>query len=177
MSVRSRLCRWTLWAGRGRVRQSTLSQRRTLSGRCQRIPVFVSTWFLRCHVSGEQYTPLCFMWSLMYLNECGNTESTHTKWKESMLSVWFCLQLDIDYCESGPCQNGAQCFSLASDYYCKCPEDYEGKNCSQLKDHCLITPCQGRLPRRFMRISTHINDKAAILLNIQSFVDKETCLK
>uniref|UniRef100_A0A8C2KB52 Delta-like protein n=1 Tax=Cyprinus carpio TaxID=7962 RepID=A0A8C2KB52_CYPCA len=58
------------------------------------------------------------------------------------VGVILSLQLDIDYCESGPCQNGAQCFSLASDYYCKCPEDYEGKNCSQLKDHCLITPCQ-----------------------------------
>lgn len=56
----------------------------------------------------------------------------------------FCaLQLDIDYCEGNPCQNGAPCFNLATDYYCKCPEDYEGKNCSHLKDHCRTTPCEG----------------------------------
>ncbi len=78
-----------------------------------------------------------------------------TLWAGIRVCVWFCLQLDIDYCESGPCQNGAQCFSLASDYYCKCPEDYQGKNCSQLKDHCLITPCQGRLPRKYSSISIY----------------------
>lgn len=54
-----------------------------------------------------------------------------------------CLQLDIDYCEPNPCQNGAQCFNLAMDYFCNCPEDYEGKNCSHLKDHCRTTPCEG----------------------------------
>ena len=53
------------------------------------------------------------------------------------------LQLDIDYCEPNPCQNGAQCFNLAMDYFCNCPEDYEGKNCSHLKDHCRTTPCEG----------------------------------
>lgn len=52
-------------------------------------------------------------------------------------------QLDIDYCEGNPCQNGAPCFNLATDYFCKCPEDYEGKNCSHLKDHCRTTPCEG----------------------------------
>lgn len=52
-------------------------------------------------------------------------------------------QLDIDYCEPNPCLNGAQCYNRASDYFCKCPEDYEGKNCSHLKDHCRTTPCEG----------------------------------
>lgn len=56
------------------------------------------------------------------------------------LAIW---QLDIDYCEPNPCQNGAQCYNRASDYFCKCPEDYEGKNCSHLKDHCRTTPCEG----------------------------------
>uniref|UniRef100_A0A6Q2ZCH1 Delta-like protein n=1 Tax=Esox lucius TaxID=8010 RepID=A0A6Q2ZCH1_ESOLU len=53
------------------------------------------------------------------------------------------VPLDIDYCMESPCQNGAQCFNLATDYFCKCPEDYEGKNCSHLKDHCRTTPCKG----------------------------------
>lgn len=52
-------------------------------------------------------------------------------------------QLDIDYCSPNPCQNGAPCFNLATDYYCACPEDYEGKNCSHLKDHCRTTTCKG----------------------------------
>ncbi|KAL8173368.1 UNVERIFIED_CONTAM: Protein jagged-1, partial [Gekko kuhli] len=53
-------------------------------------------------------------------------------------------QLDIDYCEPNPCQNGAQCFNYENDYFCSnCPEDYEGKNCSHLKDHCRSTPCEG----------------------------------
>lgn len=56
------------------------------------------------------------------------------------LAIW---QLDIDYCEPNPCQNGAQCYNRASDYFCKCPEDYEGKNCSHLKDHCRTTTCEG----------------------------------
>nr|XP_046232806.1 protein jagged-1a-like isoform X3 [Scatophagus argus] len=49
---------------------------------------------------------------------------------------------DIDYCLRGPCQNGGQCFNVAADYVCKCPEDYEGKNCSRLKDHCSAAPCK-----------------------------------
>uniref|UniRef100_A0A7N8XXP7 Delta-like protein n=1 Tax=Mastacembelus armatus TaxID=205130 RepID=A0A7N8XXP7_9TELE len=53
-----------------------------------------------------------------------------------------CPQLDIDYCLHSPCQNGGQCFNLASDYVCECPEDYEGKNCSRLRDHCRSTPCK-----------------------------------
>lgn len=55
-------------------------------------------------------------------------------------------QLDIDYCSPNPCQNGALCFNLATDYYCACPEDYEGKNCSHLKDHCRTTTCKGMPP-------------------------------
>lgn len=55
-------------------------------------------------------------------------------------------QLDIDYCSPNPCQNGASCFNRATDYYCACPEDYEGKNCSHLKDHCRTTTCKGTPP-------------------------------
>lgn len=55
-------------------------------------------------------------------------------------------QLDIDYCSPNPCQNGASCFNLATDYYCACPDDYEGKNCSHLKDHCRTTTCKGMTP-------------------------------
>ncbi|KAG9344704.1 hypothetical protein JZ751_010390 [Albula glossodonta] len=43
-------------------------------------------------------------------------------------------------CDPNPCQNRAPCHSLSGDYYCACPEGYEGKDCSQLKDHCRMAP-------------------------------------
>ena len=50
-----------------------------------------------------------------------------------MFPAWSLVpQLDIDYCEPNPCQNGAQCYNRASDYFCKCPEDYEGKNLNKV---------------------------------------------
>lgn len=53
------------------------------------------------------------------------------------------LQMDIDFCEPNPCQNGAKCYDLGGDYYCACPDDYDGKNCSHLKDHCKNNSCKG----------------------------------
>lgn len=53
------------------------------------------------------------------------------------------LQLDIDFCLDSPCLNGGQCFNSVDDYICECPEDYEGKNCSRLRDHCLTASCKG----------------------------------
>uniref|UniRef100_A0A8C7ZLS3 Jagged canonical Notch ligand 1 n=1 Tax=Oryzias sinensis TaxID=183150 RepID=A0A8C7ZLS3_9TELE len=52
------------------------------------------------------------------------------------------LQLDIDFCLDSPCLNGGQCFNSVDDYICECPEDYEGKNCSRLRDHCLTASCK-----------------------------------
>jgi len=46
-------------------------------------------------------------------------------------------------CESNPCENKASCYSLPGDFYCACPEDFEGKTCENRKDHCKTTPCQG----------------------------------
>lgn len=36
----------------------------------------------------------------------------------------------MDFCEPSPCLNGARCYNLEGDYYCACPEDFGGKNCS-----------------------------------------------
>ncbi|KAL0164367.1 hypothetical protein M9458_040120, partial [Cirrhinus mrigala] len=49
----------------------------------------------------------------------------------------------LNPCEPNPCQNMASCYSLPGDFYCACPEDYEGKTCENRKDHCKTTPCQG----------------------------------
>ena len=44
--------------------------------------------------------------------------------------------LEIDYCESNPCQHGARCTSQfdIEDYVCDCPKCYKGKDCNQGKN-------------------------------------------
>uniref|UniRef100_A0A8D1NRF2 Delta-like protein n=1 Tax=Sus scrofa TaxID=9823 RepID=A0A8D1NRF2_PIG len=50
-------------------------------------------------------------------------------------------QVDIDFCEPSPCQNGAPCYNLEGDYYCACPDHVSGKNCSELLvDGCGLEP-------------------------------------
>lgn len=77
------------------------------------------------------------------------------------------VQLNVDYCQPNPCQNGAQCFNLASDYLCKCTEDYEGKNCSHLKDHCRTTSCKGEKSQPPGRLSTRSHFKPALKAKVR----------
>ena len=37
--------------------------------------------------------------------------------------------LDIDDCESGPCQNGATCIDKVADYECICVKGFTGHDC------------------------------------------------
>lgn len=56
----------------------------------------------------------------------------------------FCiLQVDHDHCSPNPCENDAPCFNTQADYYCHCPEDWEGKNCSTPRLQCNSPPCEG----------------------------------
>lgn len=48
-----------------------------------------------------------------------------------------------DPCEPDPCENEATCHSMEQDFYCACPEGYEGKTCEQLRERCESAPCQG----------------------------------
>ena len=41
--------------------------------------------------------------------------------------------LDINECDSDPCENGAPCTHTVADYDCDCPEGYTGKNCDTCK--------------------------------------------
>ncbi|XP_049467956.1 LOW QUALITY PROTEIN: protein jagged-2 [Panthera uncia] len=45
-------------------------------------------------------------------------------------------EVDIDFCQPSPCQNGARCYNLEGDYYCACPDDVGGKNCSVPRESC-----------------------------------------
>ena len=42
------------------------------------------------------------------------------------------LLLEIDECESEPCQNGGSCSDKVNDYECKCVGAFTGKNCGKL---------------------------------------------
>ncbi|CAF1202088.1 unnamed protein product [Rotaria sordida] len=53
-----------------------------------------------------------------------------------------------DACYRSPCQNGGSCLNVIDDYWCKCPTDYNGKNCESKfsnpdngENHCRPSIC------------------------------------
>uniref|UniRef100_A0A4W5PDP5 Delta-like protein n=1 Tax=Hucho hucho TaxID=62062 RepID=A0A4W5PDP5_9TELE len=73
-------------------------------------------------------------------------------------------------CSPNPCQNKAQCHSLMEDFYCACPDDYEGNTCSKLKDHCKTNPCEGKnqsinllIPQVNLKINPHFNPILSVI--------------
>lgn len=62
----------------------------------------------------------------------------------SCANPWhLCLQIHPAHCTPNPCQNSARCFNTQADYYCHCPENWEGKNCSIPRIQCVNPPCTG----------------------------------
>lgn len=51
------------------------------------------------------------------------------------------LQNDYDHCNPDPCENDAPCYNTQADYYCHCPERWQGKNCSLPRLSCDNPPC------------------------------------
>ena len=45
--------------------------------------------------------------------------------------------VDIDECESDPCQNNATCTDLPSGYLCQCPQGWYGTHCNSDVNLCL----------------------------------------
>lgn len=50
-------------------------------------------------------------------------------------------EVDIDECDSEPCQNNATCSDLIKDYNCTCAPGYTGKNCEEDINECESSPC------------------------------------
>ena len=44
--------------------------------------------------------------------------------------------MEIDECESSPCQNGATCNDLLDDFNCSCPIGFTGAVCDVNIDDC-----------------------------------------
>lgn len=42
--------------------------------------------------------------------------------------------IEIDECDSDPCQNGGTCNDLVNAFSCDCPAGYEGDMCENGKD-------------------------------------------
>ncbi|KAJ3606454.1 hypothetical protein NHX12_025975, partial [Muraenolepis orangiensis] len=47
-----------------------------------------------------------------------------------------------DPCDPNPCENQAKCHGQDQDFYCACPQGYQGKTCGQLRGRCRRPPCQ-----------------------------------
>ena len=45
-------------------------------------------------------------------------------------------EIEIDECESNPCQNGGTCTNLVGAYECECVQEYYGDNCENKIDNC-----------------------------------------
>ncbi|EDO34703.1 predicted protein, partial [Nematostella vectensis] len=47
----------------------------------------------------------------------------------------------INFCDSNPCNNGAQCNNMVDGYRCMCKSGFTGKNCEVEEDECTTNPC------------------------------------
>lgn len=50
--------------------------------------------------------------------------------------------IEINECDSAPCQNGAMCKDLIGSYECQCAKGFQGQNCELNVDDCQPNPCQ-----------------------------------
>jgi hypothetical protein len=48
----------------------------------------------------------------------------------NVLLKTYLVVVDLDECSSSPCENGGTCTGMVGDFFCECPIEYKGKNCS-----------------------------------------------
>uniref|UniRef100_A0A4W6FQQ5 Delta-like protein n=1 Tax=Lates calcarifer TaxID=8187 RepID=A0A4W6FQQ5_LATCA len=127
----------------------------------------------KCHAVLDGFVCECPPEFAGQLCEVGNSLSSHSyclcpqwiQWQQWLLSLSTCVYIDLEFlnyclycvfsqvpswspsdaCDPNPCENDAKCHSIYQDFYCACPEGYEGKTCERLKENCQTTPCQGDL--------------------------------
>jgi len=50
--------------------------------------------------------------------------------------------VNIDECESSPCQNGGTCTDQVDGFHCDCTKEWDGVMCEEENEPCLPNPCQ-----------------------------------
>ncbi|XP_030855816.1 fibropellin-1 [Strongylocentrotus purpuratus] len=68
-------------------------------------------------------------------NDITGARVCHPGWQGSYCSM------EINECDSGPCQFNAVCTDLLANYRCNCPDGTRGKNCDDI-DECSSEPCE-----------------------------------
>eukprot|EP00058_Branchiostoma_floridae_P013772 XP_002599260.1 hypothetical protein BRAFLDRAFT_64392 [Branchiostoma floridae] len=86
-----------------------------------------------------------------YQNQFGQTSCTpcpegFTTIREEARNLTKCLRaecaINIDECESSPCQNNGTCEDRVNGYTCDCYTGYEGPHCEEESDWCADNPCR-----------------------------------
>ena len=52
------------------------------------------------------------------------------------------FQVNINECDSNPCENGATCRDDTDGFMCQCAPGYYGSRCQHMLDHCSSSPCR-----------------------------------
>ncbi|XP_056147811.1 protein crumbs homolog 1-like [Lampris incognitus] len=81
---------------------------------------------------------------------CLNSVPATFRYEESAGFICHCqpgftgddCSVNVDECESGPCQNGGSCEDQVNSYRCLCPDGYTGVHCGVDIDECESEPCQ-----------------------------------
>ena len=91
----------------------------------------------------------------------------------------------MGFCSISPCLNGGKCFNVEADYECSCPDEFEGKNCQNIKDKCKLpnNKCTGKsnfqkkfekLKFLFRKIFIFLISKEIILIKNYGFLFKNS---